>query len=135
MKKWYKKGIQFECQQCGSCCTGAPGFVWVSEAEIHAIAEYMGLDVLDFHARFMRQVDGQQCLIEKPNYDCVLLDDEGHCRVYPVRPSQCKTYPFWRAALQDKELFDECTQNCPGTGQGRVWKVDEIENKAADSSI
>ncbi|WP_296458322.1 hypothetical protein [Rubinisphaera sp.] len=38
---WYKDGLKFECTQCGNCCTGGPGAVWVSEEEIQAIAEYL----------------------------------------------------------------------------------------------
>ena len=30
------RGLRFECTQCGDCCTGAPGYVWVNKAEISA---------------------------------------------------------------------------------------------------
>ena len=36
---WYHAGLQFTCSQCGDCCSGAPGYVWVNQAEIDAIAE------------------------------------------------------------------------------------------------
>ena len=37
-KPWYADGLQFECTQCGDCCTGAPGYVWVNKSEIEALA-------------------------------------------------------------------------------------------------
>ena len=26
---WYADGLRFTCTQCGNCCTGQPGFVWI----------------------------------------------------------------------------------------------------------
>ncbi|MFM7740581.1 MAG: YkgJ family cysteine cluster protein, partial [Planctomycetota bacterium] len=26
---WYKDGLRFQCSQCGDCCTGGAGYVWV----------------------------------------------------------------------------------------------------------
>ena len=39
---WYKDGLQFTCTQCGDCCTGAPGVVWVTDDELREIADYLG---------------------------------------------------------------------------------------------
>ncbi|MCA9080037.1 MAG: YkgJ family cysteine cluster protein, partial [Planctomycetaceae bacterium] len=38
---WYHAGLPFSCTQCGDCCTGSPGFVWVTEDDIRAIAEHL----------------------------------------------------------------------------------------------
>ena len=35
---WYAEGLKFQCTGCGDCCTGAPGYVWVNQAEIDALA-------------------------------------------------------------------------------------------------
>ncbi|WP_211435994.1 YkgJ family cysteine cluster protein [Candidatus Kuenenia stuttgartiensis] len=42
-KPWYKKGLQFECQQCGKCCRGEPGVVWVNDKEIKDISRFLGI--------------------------------------------------------------------------------------------
>ena len=41
-QRWYKDGLQFECTGCGDCCTGEPGYVWVSEQEIQNLADLTG---------------------------------------------------------------------------------------------
>src|ERR1700687_5119786 len=41
-ESWYKDGLRFTCTKCGHCCTGDPGFVWVSDADLTAIAELRG---------------------------------------------------------------------------------------------
>ncbi len=37
---WYQDGLAFTCTQCGKCCTGDPGFVWVTDEEIAALAAF-----------------------------------------------------------------------------------------------
>ena len=41
---WFKDGLRFKCTQCGDCCTGAPGYVWVNQEEIEALAREVKLD-------------------------------------------------------------------------------------------
>ena len=39
---WFKDGLRFTCTGCGDCCSGAPGFVWVSEEDIERLANHLG---------------------------------------------------------------------------------------------
>ncbi len=41
-KKWYQTGLRFECIRCGECCSGEPGYVWVTKEEIRRISEFLG---------------------------------------------------------------------------------------------
>ena len=41
-RKWYADGLHFECTQCGNCCSGPPGYVWVTKQDIKAIARHLG---------------------------------------------------------------------------------------------
>ncbi|MFW6164080.1 MAG: YkgJ family cysteine cluster protein, partial [Planctomycetota bacterium] len=87
-KRWYEAGLRFECRRCGQCCRGEPGYVWVSDPEIVAIARLLNLPRDQALARYCRVVFGDVSLIERPNGDCVFWTPEG-CRIYPVRPTQC----------------------------------------------
>ena len=60
-KPWYSEGLRFECTQCGACCSGEPGYVWVNDEEIAAMAEEMGLEVDAFEGKFVRKV-GKECI-------------------------------------------------------------------------
>ena len=50
-KPWFEKGLRFECTQCGNCCTGAPGYVWVNREEIAALAKSFSMSVASFEEK------------------------------------------------------------------------------------
>jgi Fe-S-cluster containining protein len=127
-KPWYHKGLKFECTQCGDCCTGAPGFVWVNQDEINALATHLQLDVDEFERKYVRRVGVRRSLIEFSNGDCVFFDtDKRKCSVYEARPRQCKTWPFWDSNLDTPEDWKHTCEVCPGSGQGKLYSLDIIE--------
>src|SRR5947209_8178156 len=94
---WYKDGLKFKCTQCGNCCTGAPGFVWVNEEELTAIADFRKEPLEEVMGLYTSQVGSDRTLREKPNGDCIFYDRRAGCTIYPVRPRQCRTWPFWES--------------------------------------
>jgi Fe-S-cluster containining protein len=126
---WYRDGLKFQCTQCGDCCTGAPGYVWVTNQEIAALAAALGLDSDTFEARYVRQVGARKSLKEFPNGDCVLFDSHTRrCTVYAARPRQCRTWPFWDSNLRTPADWQHTCQVCPGSGHGRLYSLEEIED-------
>ncbi|NND97597.1 MAG: YkgJ family cysteine cluster protein [Pirellulaceae bacterium] len=133
---WYRDGLQFECTQCGACCSGEPGYVWVNEDEIVALANEMGLETDAFERKFVRQVGSGRSLIEYPDGDCILLDPlTRKCTVYDARPIQCRTWPFWDSTLRKKKDWKETCEVCPGAGKGRVYSLGEIEIQRRQKSV
>lgn len=115
-KPWYHKGLRFQCTECGQCCTGSPGYVWVSDEEIASIAEYLKLSIETFAARYLRKVDDRYSLLEKQRgkeYDCVFLQGK-KCMVYPVRPKQCRTFPWWPGNVSSPEAWQSAASTCEG---------------------
>lgn len=113
-ESWYSKGLSFKCTECGKCCTGAPGYVWVTEEEIQHIAAYLNISSQEFHQKYVRWVDGSLSLREDPNtYDCLFLKDN-KCQIYPHRPTQCRTFPWWPTNLRTEEDWKEAAKYCEG---------------------
>jgi Fe-S-cluster containining protein len=131
---WYRDGLRFSCTQCGNCCTGAPGYVWVDADEIGRLAEALGLSVDEFGRQFVRQVGRRYSLIERPNGECIFWDKAAGCTVYDARPTQCRTWPFWEENIESKADWELVGLTCPGTDQGRFYSVEEIEAAAARTS-
>jgi len=127
-KPWYHAGLKFECTQCGDCCTGAPGYVWVNKEEIAGLADLLKLEVAEFERRYVRQVGIRKSLIEFPNGDCVFLHSESRgCQVYEARPRQCRTWPFWNSNLASPEAWQRTAQHCPGCNRGKLVTLEKIE--------
>lgn len=128
MTKWYKDGLRFSCTGCGKCCTGGPGYAFVTDEEIEQMAEYLKISPEDFCRRYVRFAQGQYALLEKwPHYDCIFLKDN-QCQVYPVRPKQCRTFPFWDSSLESPTTWEETAQHCEGIQKdGRLYSIGEIE--------
>ena len=133
---WYKDGLNFTCTQCGDCCTGAPGAVWVTDEEIAEIAEHLDKPIGEIRLFHTRLVRGRVSLTEYQNGDCTFFDAENRgCKVYSSRPKQCRTWPFWRSNLTSEAKWKETCRYCPGAGTGTFFSIEEIEEKAAQVDI
>lgn len=130
---WFKDGLRFKCTGCGDCCTGSPGFVWVNAEEIAALAKHFNLSIEAFEQQYVRQIGARKSLVEYENGDCVFFDNKTRkCNVYELRPRQCRTWPFWDSNTATPEAWKETCQVCPGSGQGKLYSVEEV---LAQSSV
>jgi hypothetical protein len=115
---WYAAGLRFHCLQCGRCCSGTPGYVWVTEAEIDAIAAHRDLAPAEFTRRHVRQVRACHSLLEMDGGDCEflerLIDGTTRCSIHPVRPIQCRTWPFWNSNVHSQVAWRLARTHCPG---------------------
>lgn len=126
---WYRDGLNFTCTRCGNCCTGKPGFVWVTEREIVELAEKTRVTAEQFVKMFTRQVGGRITLRDDADGDCVFYDPTRGCTVYDSRPDQCRTWPFWESAAGTPEAWERTQHNCPGAGHGELIPPEEITRR------
>jgi Fe-S-cluster containining protein len=122
MKRWYSPdGLCFSCQDgCSACCRGEPGVVRVDEEERRSIAAHLGIGEDEFRRLYCRRYGlGFWSLVERPNGDCAFITPEDLCRIYSVRPKQCRSYPFWKSILASRRSWEREGRECPGIGHGR----------------
>ena len=135
-RTWFSDGLRFECTRCGRCCGGVPGYVWVTDDEVAALARRLGLSDAEFRRRFTRRVDGYGVsLTETRGYDCTFFSSERGCTVYADRPRQCRTYPFWSRVVASPATWENETYVCPGMNQGRIWGLTEIRALSSDDGL
>lgn len=126
---WEDEGVRFECAQCGSCCGGAPGSIWVTPAEITAIAELLGIEEQTLRAEYLTRREGRSSIKERENYDCIFLSrNKGLCEIYKVRPLQCRLFPFWPSLLRDQNIWNSYAAICPGMNKGKLYTPDMIKS-------
>lgn len=131
---WYKDGLRFGCTGCGACCT-VEGYVWVDRREIARLAKHLGLELDEFGSKYLRQVGRRLSLTEIPvpaspdKKACVFW--KGECTVYEARPSQCRTFPFWKENLRESGDWDEVAKLSPGVNNGKLYQLGDISRLAA----
>jgi len=105
------------CERCNAhCCRGESGYIFVTREELEAIAHHLNISFESLCHRYVRQVSHRYSLCEMQeesdpkSYACVFLDPiTSRCQIYPVRPKQCKTFPFWtQFAKNPKEVLNQC---------------------------
>ena len=122
---FFDQGIRFECQQCGACCTGDPGIVYVDTNEVTRIAEYLSDEIPSFAAeKYLFPLKAGHGIKEHSDGRCFFYNSG--CTIYPVRPNQCKTYPFWFENLRSKKKWKHVSKECPGIGCGPLHNKEKI---------
>ncbi|QOG13319.1 YkgJ family cysteine cluster protein [Arcobacter sp. FWKO B] len=115
-----KDGFDFsfdenKCNECdGNCCIGESGYIWINMQEIEKFAKAFEISVDEFREKYLIKV-GYKFSIKEVEYSsgkfaCVFFDFQNkNCSVYDLRPTQCRTFPFWdyfKTNLQ--EVQKEC---------------------------
>lgn len=130
---FFDQGLRFGCTQCGGCCTGASGTVFMNAQESERIARHLGLELATFLERYAYPVkDGHSLREVGDNFACIFFRDE-RCAIYDARPTQCRTFPFWAENVRSEAAWKKTCRDCPGIGRGRLYRRGEILSIAADS--
>jgi uncharacterized protein len=115
-----KSGFNFAfdtngCREClGNCCVGSSGYIWVNPNEIEEISKFLNLSESDFISKYLYKIKYRYSIkevkVDEQNFACVFFDLETRgCKIYEVRPNQCKTFPFWDYFKdKEKEVIKEC---------------------------
>ncbi len=116
---WYADGLNFTCvPDCGGCCTdhGEYSFVYLDRPTERKIARFLELDLATFRKRFTALDEGNRVLrMDTPA--CPFLSGK-RCTIYAVRPTQCRTFPFWEENLSSPRTWKKLAQFCPGIDTG-----------------
>ena len=120
--------LRFECTQCGACCTGNSNhYVALNQREAREICHYLGITDKWFKQRYVTKRDGLYIGIkmEKAGH-CPFLNDNGRCDIYPVRPTQCRTYPYWPELVHNKSTWFAEKKRCEGIDRGSTISKQHI---------
>ncbi|NGX28370.1 MAG: hypothetical protein K940chlam1_00549 [Candidatus Anoxychlamydiales bacterium] len=135
---WYKDGLRFKClNNCSNCCTGAPGFVYLTDGEIENISNFFKISKKSFLTKYTRQVRNGISLKENyKNFDCCFLKDK-KCLIYTQRPKQCKTFPWWKNNLKTTQAWQNSKKDCPGLDHvdGKLYSFQEIQKNLSDEDL
>jgi Fe-S-cluster containining protein len=115
-----KDGFDFsfnpnECSNCnGNCCIGESGYIWINPDEIEKLAKFLDISVEELKEKFLFKAKYKYSIREKKvsedNFACAFFDlDKKMCMIYDLRPTQCRTFPFWDYfRKKPNEVKEEC---------------------------
>ena len=115
------------CESCGGrCCTGESGNIFATTKEFEIMAEHLKLSMGEFIENYLLKVGNRFSLQEvryNDSYDCIFFDRTiGGCTVYEVRPTQCRTFPFWDYF---KTYPQDLATECPGITFDKINKEND----------
>ncbi|HSX10322.1 MAG TPA: YkgJ family cysteine cluster protein [Chlamydiales bacterium] len=114
LKPWFDDGLRFKCTGCGKCCTGSPGYVYLSHGDLTRLSAHFNITETEFTQKYTRYIDGQYALLDRPHStDCLFLENN-RCTVYEARPVQCRTFPWWVYHLREPSDWEEASTRCEG---------------------
>lgn len=127
---YYKRrSLRFSCTECGACCSGGPDYqVWLEKDEPDIIRKFLGVSRTWLYRRYMtHDSERESVLRSRDSGECVFLSGDGRCKIYPVRPLQCSTYPFWPEVVATSRGWIREARRCEGINQGSPVPVKRIE--------
>lgn len=114
--------LRFACQQgCIRCCD-VKGFVYLSETDVKRAAEFLKLDQAEFEQRYVIRFRHVIRLRKPLDSQCHFLT-EGGCSIHPVKPTQCRLYPYWPELVETAKAWNEAGKFCPGIGKGDLVQI------------
>ncbi len=155
-----EKEFKFECTRCGNCCIDKNTLVNVTYSDILRIKQALSLTqgelkhILCFYLyeEANNQEDQEKMvltplttekgkayigILKKPSGACYFYDEENKkCKIYPVRPMICRTFPFSFRLLLNKmdktkgkiKMYytEKAKKYCPGITPNAPM-IDELE--------
>ncbi|MFU8805641.1 MAG: YkgJ family cysteine cluster protein [Bradymonadaceae bacterium] len=122
--------FRFECIACGQCCRRT-GFVFFTVEELDEAARHLDLEPHVVTERYGLAPDEEGFMAGvDPEAPCPFLVGD-QCSIHPVKPEQCRTYPFWPELLIDTETWGAEREYCPGIGQGKLFSKKEVRTLMA----
>lgn len=120
------------CEACpGNCCCGESGNVWVSQQELACLCEHLQMNRIDFIEKYLRRVGTRFSCKERiaaQGLECIFFQGaERKCSIYALRPSGCRTYPFWDYFKTDPQ---QLLKECPGVRTSAILKVEQEGEEA-----
>jgi Fe-S-cluster containining protein len=123
--------LRFACQSgCTKCCE-VHGFVYITENDLRRIAAYVGLTPTAFEKRYVVRFKRLLRLRKPRRAQCHFLT-KGGCSVHPVKPVQCRLYPFWPELVEQRAHWEAERRMCPGIGKGELIQIGVACETAAE---
>lgn len=124
-------GLRFECQPgCTACCE-QKGFVYLTADDVPRMAQFLGMTPAAFERKYVYRTRNRRRLRVPRDSQCSFLRDGG-CSIHPVKPTQCRIFPFWPELLDSRREWLKTAKYCPGMGKGPLIRIAAAREQAQE---
>jgi Fe-S-cluster containining protein len=125
------QALRFECQTgCTACCE-QKGFVYLTEDDLARIAKHLGMSAARFERQYCYRTRRLLRLRIPKESNCRFLQ-EGGCSIHPVKPTQCRIFPFWPELVESRREWKKTARYCPGMGKGSLIQIEAAKQQAEE---
>ena len=125
------EALRFECQSgCTECCR-QKGFVYLTEADLERAAGFLGMTAAAFERQYVYRTRTRMRLRMPRNSMCRFLREDG-CSIHPVKPTQCRIFPFWPELVESRREWKKTARWCPGIGKGPLIQIATARERAGE---
>ena len=105
----------------------------MSESDLERAATYLDMTAAEFEARYVIRFRHLLRLRRPARREshCPFLNTDG-CSIHEVKPTQCRTYPFWPSLVESRESWKLEGKFCPGIGKGELVQIKQAREIAAE---
>ncbi|MCZ2150495.1 MAG: YkgJ family cysteine cluster protein [Bryobacterales bacterium] len=114
------EGLRFTCIRGYRC--EQKGWVYLTEQDLRNAAAFLGLTRGAFEKRYVYRTRRRLRLRKPPNAQCHFLS-AGGCAIHPVKPAQCRLFPFWPELVERRKEWNRTGKYCPGIGEGPLIQI------------
>jgi Fe-S-cluster containining protein len=128
------KRVESECKHCGWCCK--LNKAQVTQLEIARIRKFLGIDVGEFEQKYVERRPGGTYF----HAPCLFLDENNHCKIYPVRPDVCKVFPisFYRMTIGNCHIGNylcNLNEEWSRAMSEKLGMIDDVMKPEADDEL
>ena len=95
------------------------------------MADFLGLTSQQFARQYVYRTRNRMRLRVPRDANCYFLR-EGGCSVHPVKPTQCRIFPFWPELLESRREWLKTARYCPGIGKGPLVQISDAREQARE---
>lgn len=96
--------------------------MYLTEKDLRQAADFVGMSAVAFETKYVIRF-GHLLRFRKPlDTQCHFLT-AGGCSIHPVKPTQCRLFPFWPELVESRAAWRETGRSCPGIGKGELVQI------------
>ena len=97
--------------------------MYLTEDDLKRAAAFFKMAPGKFEARYVYRTAKRMRFRIPTSGTCPFLEDAG-CSIHPVKPSQCRIFPFWPELVESAREWRAAARYCPGMSKGRLVNIE-----------